>query len=473
MPIVPFIIDNKDVVGNIAFDVINPSTGTLEHQCSGASIDDVNCIIASAERAFPTWSKTKPHVRRSILLRAGDIFEHRREELMGYMCNEMGGDIKFAQTIYDIGLDLVRDTAGRISSIEGAVPALKEDGTSGIVYKRPYGVVLGIAPWNAPFILGTRAVVIAIAAGNAAILKGSELAPKCFWAIGDVFREAGLPDGVLNVLFHRPQDASNVTAALIAHPAIKKVTFTGSTAVGKIIGALAAKYVKPVLLELGGKASCVVLDDADLDKAAVACTIGSFLNSGQICMSTERIVVQRAVVDAFRPILTAAVEKFYGSTTTPRILVNASAVNRNKDLVSNAVFKGANLLFGDLHNRESSDTRMRPIVVDNVTSEMRIFKTESFGPTVSLIVVDTDEEAIAVANDTEYGLTASVFSEDLRRGLRVAKQIESGAVHINSMTVHDEAALPHGGMKMSGFGRYGGSIGLDQFLRTKSITWQD
>jgi acyl-CoA reductase-like NAD-dependent aldehyde dehydrogenase len=243
-----------------------------------------------------------------------------------------------------------------------------------------------------------------------------------------------------------------VTTALIAHPAVKKVTFTGSTGVGSIVGSLAGKYVKPVLLELGGKASCVVLDDADLEKAAFGCTIGSFLNvslhdyiciqichrlttcitkqSGQICMSTERIVVQRAIVDKFRPILKATAEKVYGSSAPPRIVVNAAATNKNKGLVSNAVSKGADLLFGDLETKESSNTRMRPIIVDNVTRDMDIFNTESFGPTVSVVVVDTEEEAIAIANDTEYGLTASIFTEDLRRGLRVAAQIESGyALH--------------------------------------------
>ncbi|OJJ79206.1 uncharacterized protein ASPGLDRAFT_159344 [Aspergillus glaucus CBS 516.65] len=296
-----------------------------------------------------------------------------------------------------MGVLFIKDFAGRISMIEGIVPNINGsgEGEGAIVYKEPYGVILSIVPWNAPFILGTRAVALPLAAGNTVVLKGSELSPKCFWALGDIFRQAGLPAGCLNVIFHQPSDALAVTNALIAHQAVRKVNFTGSTMVGSIIASTAGRHIKPVLLELGGKASAIVLDDANLEKAAMNCAIGSFMHSGQICMSTERIVVQRSIADEFRQKLAETTEKLFG------------------------------------------------------------------------------KDAPALVDDTEYGLTAALYTNNLFRGLRVVKQIDSGAVHINSMTVHDEAVLPHGGWKSSGFGRFGGISGYDEFLQTKTVTWQE
>ena len=279
---------------------------------------------------------------------------------------------------------------------------------------------------NAPLILGFRAVSYALAAGNTCILKGSELSPRCFWCIGSIFTEAGLPDGVLNVIFHRPQDAPEVTSALIEHPFVKKINFTGSTATGSIIATQAGKFLKPVLMELGGKAPAIVLKDANIEKAAADCAQGAFGHSGQICMSTERILVHSSIAEKFREALKIAMEKTYGNQSPAPILVNAPPVQKNKKLVEQALSKGAKILTGDINAKEHSDTRMRPIIVDSVTKDMDIYQIESFGPTVSLIVVESEEEAIEIANDTEYGLSSAVFTQDLAAGLRVAKQIETG-----------------------------------------------
>ena len=279
---------------------------------------------------------------------------------------------------------------------------------------------------NAPLILGFRAVTYALAAGNTCVLKGSEMSPRCFWAIGSIFKAAGLPDGVINVIFHRTQDAPEVTSAILEHPFVKKINFTGSTATGRIIAAQAGKLLKPVLMELGGKAPAIVLKDANLEKAAEGCAVGAFLHSGQICMSTERILVHSSIAEKFREALKTAMEKIYGKDSPAPILVNAPPVQKNKKLVEQALSKGAKILAGDLNAKEHSDTRMRPIVVDGVTKDMDLYQIESFGPTVSLIVVESEEEAIEIANDTEYGLSSSVFTEDLAAGLRVAKQIETG-----------------------------------------------
>ena len=279
---------------------------------------------------------------------------------------------------------------------------------------------------NAPFILGFRAVSYALAAGNTCVLKGAELSPRCFHAIGSVLTAAGLPPGVLNVIFHRPRDAAEVTSMIIAHPFVKKINFTGSTVTGSIIATQAGRYLKPVLMELGGKAPAIVLKDANLEKAAESCALGAFLHAGQICMSTERILVHSSIAEKFREALKTAVDKLFGEDSAAPILVNAFPVRNNKRLVETALSEGAKVLTGDLKAKESSDTRMRPIIVEGVTKDMDIYQTESFGPTTSLIVVESEEEAIEIANDTEYGLSSAVFTEDLAAGLRVAKQIETG-----------------------------------------------
>ena len=311
-----------------------------------------------------------------------------------------------------------------------------------------------------------------IAAGNTAILKGSEMSPRTMWGLCSVFHEAGLPDGVLNLVFHEPANAPTITKMLVADPHIKKINFTGSTLVGRIIGQLAGEHLKPVLLELGGKAPAIVWEDADLDNAAVQCAMGAFFNSGQVCMSTERIIVHKNVRAEFEKKLVGAVDSIFGGQNDALVLINAAGVAKNKKLIDDALGKGASLLYGDANATEPSPTRMRPVIINNVNTEMDIYKTESFGPTVSVYEVETEEEALRIANDTEYGLSSAVFTEDLRRGLRLAKEIETGAVHINSMTIHDESALPHGGAKASGHGRFNATHGLSEWVRTKTITFK-
>ena len=287
-------------------------------------------------------------------------------------------------------------------------------------------MIFGIAPWNAPYVLGFRAVTYALAAGNTCVLKGSELSPRCFWAIGSVLKEAGLPDGCLNIIGHRPQDAAEVTTCIIEHPAVKKINYTGSTAVGSIVAQIAAKHLKPVLMELGGKAPAIVLEDADLEVAAHECAAGAFGHSGQVCMSTERILVHSSIATPFASAFKKAVSKAFPGDQPAPILIASAGVTKNKKLVTQALSQGAKVLTGDIDAKESSEHRMRPIVVEGVTKSMDIYYEESFGPTVSLFVVNSEEEAIEIANDTEYGLSAAVFTKDLAAGLRVAKQIDSG-----------------------------------------------
>lgn len=275
----------------------------------------------------------------------------------------------------------------------------------------------------------------AIATGNTVVLKGSELCPRTFWAMGSVMKEAGLPDGVLSVIFHQPSDAVAVTNTIIEHFAVKKVNFTGSTNVGSIIASKSGKELKPVLMELGGKASAIICEDANIEKSAMQVALGSFLHAGQICMSTERVLVNRKIIEPFAEALKGACDKVYAPGSDAPVLVAKLGVDKSHKLLNDAVSKGAKVVHGDVNTHEQSAYRIRPVIISDVKKDMDIFYTESFGPSVSLIAVDSDEEAIEIANDTEYGLSGAIFTESLGRGLKMAKEIDSGAVHINSMSV--------------------------------------
>jgi acyl-CoA reductase-like NAD-dependent aldehyde dehydrogenase len=340
--------------------------------------------------------------------------------------------------------------------------------------RQPAGVVLGIAPWNAPVILGVRSIAMPLACGNTVVLKASEICPAVHSLIGASLQEAGLGDGVVNVLTNAPADAPAIVARLIANPSIRRVNFTGSTGVGKVIAELAARHLKPALLELGGKAPFLVLADADLDEAVKAAAFGAFFNQGQICMSTERLVVDESVADAFVAKLAAkAATLTAGEPGKPgcvlAAMVSAEAAARVTALVLDAVGKGAVVRCGG----RIEGAIAQATVVDHVTPAMKIYSQESFGPVVSVIRVRGDAEAVRVANDTEYGLSAAVFSRDVSRALAIAGQIHSGICHINGPTVHDEAQMPFGGVRASGYGRFGGKAAIAEFTDLRWITVQN
>ncbi|EXK26618.1 hypothetical protein FOMG_16791 [Fusarium oxysporum f. sp. melonis 26406] len=474
-PTIPLIINGQQVHGSESSPVISPLTGKEVWSFSCASKHQVQEAVQNAHDTFRDWSRTKVSYRRDIFLKAAEIMEKRREELGGYMHHELGANKFYQDFVLGLTIEGLKDTAGRIAgAVQAFAPESTHEGMKALVQKKPYGVVLGIAPWNSPFHLGLRSVLFALAAGNTTVLKGSEFTPRCYWAIADVLREAGLPDGCLNLIFHSPTEAASTINTLVSHPHVKKVNFTGSTRVGRIISSLAGKHLKPVLMELGGKASAIVLKDADLDQAALHCARGAFLNAGQICMSTERILVDESISSDFQERLGEAIRKLFGAADDTPAVVTAASATRNRGLIQDAISKGAQPLkvFEDKHAYET-DTKMRPVVLGNIKKDMDLYATESFGPSVSLFTFKTEKEALELANDTEYGLAAAIFSKDLRVAFQLADGLESGAVHINSMTVHDEYSLPHGGVKDSGFGRFNGYQGLDEFLYFKSVTWMD
>jgi benzaldehyde dehydrogenase (NAD) len=368
---------------------------------------------------------------------------------------------------------MLREAGAQTYSVTGEVIPSDVPGALAMGVRQPVGVVVGMAPWNAPVILSTRAVAAPLAFGNTVVLKASEQCPRTHAAVVRAIADAGVPAGAINLIIHSPDDAPDVVDELIGHPAVRRVNFTGSTKVGRIIAMKCAERLKRCLLELGGKAPQVVLPDADLEAAADAASFGAFMNSGQICMSTERIVVDRAVAGELGEKLAERASRLVvgdprdqGTMVGP--VTSDSARARVMELIDDARSKGAEVLAGgDAHGNVIS-----PTVLANVTPEMRIYAEESFGPVVTIVPVDGDEEAVRVANDTEYGLAAAVFGEDVDHALEIARRIESGICHVNSSTVHDEPQMPFGGVKSSGWGRFGGKAALEEFTELRWMTVQ-
>lgn len=454
------------------FERVDPFTGEVASRAAAATIADAIAAAESAAAAFPAWSSTGPNERRMLLLKAADLMEQRGQQFSDLMTAECGAIGPWGHFNVHLAAGILREAASMTTQITGEVIPSDKPNSFAMAVRQPAGVVLGLAPWNAPVILGTRAIAMPLACGNTVILKASEMCPATHQLIGQTLREAGIPAGVVNVVTNAPEDAATIVNTLIAHPAVRRINFTGSTRVGRIIAETAARYLKPVLLELGGKAPLIVLDDADIDEAVKAAAFGAFANMGQICMSTERIIVDESIANTF-------VEKFaakarslpYGNPRDHVVLgslVSKEAANRNKELLDDAVAKGARVAAGG----EFNGTVISATVLDRVTPAMRIYSEESFGPVKSVIRVKGEEEAIRIANDTEYGLSAAVFSKDIARALNVAKRIQSGICHINAPTVHDEGQMPFGGTKASGYGRFGGKAAIDEFTELRWITIQ-
>jgi acyl-CoA reductase-like NAD-dependent aldehyde dehydrogenase len=469
---IAFIVDGEavDAKNGATFERKDPVTGLVATTTAAATIEDVNKVAAAAARAFESWSETGPNARRALLLKAADLMEGRANDFGKLMLEETGATAPWAGVNVRLAAGMLREAAALTTQIAGEVIPADKPGVLAMAIRQPVGVVLGIAPWNAPVILGTRAIAAALACGNTVILRSSELCPGTHHLIGQVLNDAGFPKGVVNVLSNAPEDAPKIVEALIAHPAVKRINFTGSTRVGKIIAKLAAEHLKPVLLELGGKAPLIVLDDADLDQAVDAAAFGAFMNQGQICMSTERIIVDEKVADAFVAKLAAKASKLPAGDPRGQVvlgsLVDRAPAERMDVLIADAVEKGAKLVAGG----KRKGTIVEATLLDHVTPQMKIYGEESFGPVKPIIRVAGAEEAIRVANDTEYGLSAAVFSQDIKRAMAVARRIETGICHINGPTVADEAHMPFGGMKASGYGRFGGRAVIDEFTDLRWIT---
>jgi vanillin dehydrogenase len=469
---ISFIVDGTAVEaeGGATYERKDPMTGKVATRAAAATLADVDKVVAAAAAAFESWSQTGPGLRRALLLKAADVMESRTDDFIKLMLEETGATAPWAGFNVHLAAGILREAASLTTQIAGEVIPSDKPGILSMAIRQPAGVVLGIAPWNAPVILGTRAIAAALACGNTVILRSSEVCPGTHQLIGQVLNDAGFPKGVVNVLSNAPADAPRIVEALIAHPTIRRVNFTGSTKVGRIIARLAAEHLKPVLLELGGKAPLIVLDDADLDQAVDAAAFGAFMNQGQICMSTERIIVDKKVADAFVAKFAAKASKLPAGDPRGHVvlgsLVDLAPAERMDVLIADAVGKGAKVVAGG----KRSGTVVEATLLDHVKAEMKIYNEESFGPVKSIVRVNGVDEAVRVANDTEYGLSAAVFGRDIVRAMAVAKRIESGICHINGPTVADEAQMPFGGMKASGYGRFGGKAVIDEFTDLRWIT---
>jgi benzaldehyde dehydrogenase (NAD) len=463
--------ESADARSGATFERRNPVTREVVTTASAASPADAVAAVVAAQQAFAAWSQTGPAERRLMLAKAADELERSVPSLIATMVSETGASELWAGFNAVTAVGILREAAALTTQINGEVIPSDVPGNLALAVRQPAGVSLGIAPWNAPLILGVRAIAVPLACGNTVVFKASESCPATHRAIVDAFTRAGVPAGVVNFISNAPADAGAVVAAMVAHPAVRRVNFTGSTKVGKIIAAQCAEHLKPAVLELGGKAPLIVLDDADLDQAVDGTIFGAFLNSGQICMSTERIIVDERIADEFVARLARKARTLTpgaaGSGAALGSVIDQTTVDRCNTLVDDALQAGGQLLCGG----RADSTLMLPTLIDHVTPTMKIYSEESFGPVKGIVRVHGVEEAVRCANDNAYGLSAAVYGRDIARALQVAQRIESGICHINGPTVHDEPQMPFGGVKASGVGRFGGRAGIDAFtdLRWLSI----
>ncbi len=454
------------------FAVYNPATGASIGSVIDVSNEQVFEAIAAAEAAFPAWSKTTAYERSAILTRCHALMMERQRVLAELMTTEQGKPLKAAMNEVKYAADFLLWFAEEAKRVYGeTIPSARSDQRF-LVHKQAVGVVAAITPWNYPISMLTRKLGPALAAGCTAVLKPAEATPLCAVAVFEILHEAGLPAGVANLV--TVSDPKPVGEIFCTHRAIRKLTFTGSTAVGKSLAQAAAPQLKRVSMELGGHAPFIVFDDADPIHAAKGVSLVKFLNTGQACISPNRIFVQRKILDSFLDTLQVRIEKLRAGdglepSTTIGPLINHAAIEKIDRQVQDAVSQGANLHSGGRRLTEDgldNGCFYAPTLLSGVTSEMLIYREETFGPVAAVIPFDEEDDVIAMANDTDYGLAAYVYTQNLSRALRTFEDLNFGIIGINDINP-TSAAAPFGGMKESGLGREGAREGLDEYLETK------
>lgn len=433
--VVPLVIDNKELPldSSRTYPVTSAKSGETVHYYQGTDLATCDKACESAWTAFKTWKRATIVQRRDLLLKVAALFEQKADELVKVQMLETSCEEPWARNNVAGSVAYVKEIASCISSIRGTIPQTDKPNTMTFVYKEAVGPILVIPPWNAALILATRAASSAIAAGCTIVFKASELSPLTHRMIYEIFRDAGCPPGVFNSVQAAREDAAAVTESLIANSHIRKIEFIGSAAVGRIIGATAAKHLKPVLMELGGKCPSIVLDDADLQKAAVLSAKGALLHHGQICFGTERIIVHRSVADEFIGLLVKVIESTPGGTA-----VSEGIAQHALEVLQDAKDKGAKFLYGGVEYASKNAVKPALVQVDPSTSKdhLRIVDEETFGPSASVYIVDSDEEAIAIANRSAYGLNATIHTKNMERAIKMGRDLEYGQVHANSISVY-------------------------------------
>ncbi len=456
---------------NATFPVMNPSTGEVWAEVADAARSDAAAAVAAAAAAQPAWAALPHSERARLLSKVADVLAARAKELQEVLIDEGGSWI--GKTMFETGysVGVYRAAAAAAYQVTGEILP-SDHGKLSLVVREPLGVVSVISPWNFPLILSSRGFATALAVGNAVVLKPSEETPVAGGLlIAEVLEEAGIPKGVFNVVTCSRNHVAEVGDELLSNPAVRGVSFTGSTAVGRQIAAKAGGLLKKCCVELGGKDALIVLDDADIDHAVNAATFGSFMHQGQICMSVERVIVHEAVAKEFTDKLVANTKKL--KVGNPREMancigpiINQKQLDKIREQVDDAVAKGATILCGG----KNTGLFFEPTVLTNVTRDMKIMRDETFGPVAPVITVRSVDEAIEVANDSEYGLSAGIITRNEERGLAIARRLHTGMAHINDSSVNDEPHVPFGGVGSSGLGRHGGRQGIDQFTETRWIT---
>ena len=459
--------------GGRTFENRDPFTGEVVAEVAAGSRADARRAVEAAAAAFDEWSRTPPAARQGVFLKAADVLESRHDDVVSSLARETGSTFGFGMFQMHFVPGLFRQAAALAYAPLGEVLP-SDTGAFAMGIRRPVGVVGAIAPWNAALILSARSIAAPLALGNTVVLKPSEWSPQVgglLWA--EVFAEAGLPAGVLNVVTHAPGEAQPIGDELVESPHVRRLNFTGSTATGRKLAEAAGRHLKRVLLELGGYNPLIVLADADVEYAVNASTFGAFLHQGQICMSARRIIVERPIADEFvarlaekTSTLKTGDPKEHDTIIGP--VINPEALETIRSRVDAAVQAGAKVLAGG----SADGPCFQATLLSDVPLDSEFANVETFGPVAAIEVVDSAEEAVARANATSYGLSSGIITQDTDLGLALAQEIEAGIVHVNDQPVGDEPQMPFGGVKDSGFGRFGGSAVVDEFTETRWITVQ-
>jgi aldehyde dehydrogenase (NAD+) len=453
------------------FPVYNPSTGEVWTQVADASRADARAAIAAAKDAYPAWSGMSHSARARLIHKVGDILEARAKEFQDVLIDEGGSWI--GKTMFETGYSsgVYRAAAAAAYQVNGEILP-SDHGKVSLVMREPLGVVSVISPWNFPLILSSRGFAPALAVGNTVVLKPSEETPVAGGLlIAEIIEEAGIPKGVFNVVTCSRDHVGEVGDELIGNPAVRGISFTGSTAVGSKVAAKAGGLLKRCCVELGGKDALIILDDADMELAVNAATFGSFMHQGQICMSVERIIVHSKVAKEF-------IDKFVANTRKLKVgnpremancigpVINQTQLGKIRVQVDEAVAQGAKILCGGKNN----GLFFEPTILTGVTRDMKVFREETFGPVAPVLTADSVDEAVEIANDSDYGLSAGIITRNEQQGLSIARRLRTGMAHINDSSVNDEPHVPFGGIGASGLGRHGGKQGIDTFTEMRWIT---
>jgi acyl-CoA reductase-like NAD-dependent aldehyde dehydrogenase len=462
-----------DAASGDTFDDLDPFTGDVVARVPAGTRADAKRAVESAAEAFTEWSKAPPAQRQTVFLKAADILESRRNEVVSWLARETGCTFGFGMFQMGFVPGLFRQAAGSAYAAMGEIIP-SDTGAFAMGIRRPAGVVGAIAPWNAALILSARAIASPLVLGNTVVLKPSELSPYSgglLW--GEIFTEAGLPPGVLNIVTHAPGEAGPIGDELVESPHVRRLNFTGSTETGRKLAEAAGRNLKRIVLELGGYNPLIILADADLDYAVDASAFGAFLHQGQICMSARRIIVERPIAERFIDRLSAKTAGLKAGDprehdTIIGPLISEGALEMVKSRVADAVAKGARVLAGG----EATGPCFQATLLTDVPEDSEFANVETFGPVAAVEVVENAEEAVARANATSYGLASGIITSDGDKGLQLAQRIQAGIVHVNDQPVGDEPQMPFGGVKDSGWGRFGGTAAIDEFTELHWVTVQ-